>query len=171
MSLSIYESSVPVFARGLAIASSLLDKAVAHAQENGADPASYVEARLAPDMLNLAGQIQRASDTAKFAAARLTGTEAPAFPDEEKSIDELKVRCTKTNAYLEQFSPAQFEGSEQRMVTFGGGANKRTLAGNRYLLSFALPNFFFHVTTAYDILRHLGVPVGKRDYLGSFETH
>jgi hypothetical protein len=169
MSLTLYEASVPVFTRGLTILSSMLDKAEAHASGNGVAIASYIEARLASDMLTLAGQVQRASDTAKFGAARLTATEAPSFADEEVTLDQLRERCAKTVAYLGTFAAGSFEGGDTRAVTFGGGANKQTLPGNRYLLQFALPNFFFHVTTAYDILRHKGVPVGKRDYLGPFD--
>ena len=168
MTLSMFDVSVPVLTRGLTILSTLLDKGVRHAAETGKDEAALVAARLAPDMANLAGQVQRASDTAKFAAARLTGTEAPGFPDDETTIEQLQQRCAKTIAYLQGVEPQKFDGSETRTITFGGGANKWTLPGDRYLLAFALPNFFFHVTTAYDILRHEGVPVGKRDYLGSF---
>ena len=169
MPLSMFDASVPVLTRGLTILSTLLEKGEKHAAENGTDEAALVGARLAPDMLPLAGQVQRASDTAKFAAARLTGTEAPSLPDDETTIDQLRQRCAKTIAYLERVERSGFEDSEQRLVTFGGGANKWTLPGDRYLLTFALPNFFFHVTTAYDILRHRGVPVGKRDFLGPFD--
>ena len=169
MSLTLYEATVPVFTRGLTILSILLDRAEAHASESGKVASSYVAARLAPDMLTLAGQVQRASDTAKFGAARLTATEAPSFADEEATFDQLRARCAKTIAYLGTVAPAAFEASDTRAVTFGGGANKQTLPADRYVLQFALPNFFFHVTTAYDILRHEGVPVGKRDYLGAFD--
>jgi uncharacterized protein len=169
MPLTLYEASVPVFTRGLTILSTLLDRAEAHADQTGAPAASYVEARLAPDMLTLAGQVQRASDTAKFGGARLTGVQAPSFADEETTFAQLRERCARTVAYLGTLAPAAFAGSDTRAVTFGGGANQRTLPADRYVLQFALPNFFFHVTTAYDILRHMGVPVGKRDYLGPFD--
>ncbi|UIN35013.1 DUF1993 domain-containing protein [Methylobacterium oryzae] len=169
MSLSLYDVSVPVFMRGLTILSTLLDKAEAHASETGEPLETYLETRLAPDMLTLVGQVQRASDTAKFGGARLTGAAAPSFADDETTFDQLRERCTKTAAYLSTLAPATFEGSDTRPVTFGGGANERTLSADRYVLQFALPNFFFHVTTAYDILRHKGVPVGKRDYLGSYD--
>ena len=119
-------------------------------------------------MLTLGGQVQRASDTAKFAAARLTGTDGPGFSDDETTIEALKARCAKTIAYLESVPQEAFEGAEQRSITFGG-QTKTTLPGEAYLLGFVLPNFFFHVTTAYDILRHSGVPVGKRDYLGPYD--
>ena len=167
MSLSLYDASVPVFRRGLTILPVLLDKAEAHAAETGVTLASYVEARLAPDMLTLAGQVQRASDTAKFGASRLTGRDAPSFADEETTFDQLRERCARTIAFLDTVAPADFEGSAARSISFGG-TPKWTLPGDRYLVQFALPNFFFHVTTAYGILRHSGVPVGKRDYLGAF---
>lgn len=169
MSLTLYEASVPVFTRGLTILSTLLDRAEAHASGTGEALASYVEARLAPDMLTLAGQVQRASDTAKFAGARLTASEARSFADEETTFEQLRERCAKTVAYLGTLAPLAFEGSTTRAITFGGGAFRQTLTADRYVLQFALPNFFFHVTTAYDILRHKGVPVGKRDYLGPFD--
>ena len=117
-------------------------------------------------MLTLAGQVQRASDSAKFGAARLTGSVAPSFEDNEATIDELLDRCARTISYLRDLAPDAFTDCETRTVTFGGAASKRTLVGAEYLLTFALPNFFFHVATAYDVLRHEGVPIGKRDYLG-----
>ncbi|MBM0205865.1 DUF1993 domain-containing protein [Micromonospora sp. STR1s_5] len=169
MPLSMFDASVPVLTRGLTILSSLLDKGARHAAENGRDEAAFVGARLSPDMLPLAGQVQRASDTAKFAAARLTGSEAPGFPDDETTFEQLRQRCANTIAYLKGVERSDFQNSESRRITFGGGANEWTLPGDRCLLAFALPNFFFHVTTAYDILRHEGVPVGKRDYLGPLD--
>lgn len=168
MALSMYQASVPVFLRGLGVLSNLLDKGLAHAGQTGVDPASFVAARLAPDMLPLSGQVQRAGDTAKFAAERLTGTPSPRFPDEETTFDELQARIRATSEFLESFSAVQFEGSEDRQVSFGAANSRLSLTGEHYLLSHALPNFFFHVATAHDILRHLGVPIGKRDYLGAF---
>ena len=164
MPLSMYDASVPVFKRGLGVLSTLIAKGEAH----GGDAAALVGARLAPDMLTFAGQVQRANDSAKFAAARLTGGTGPSFPDDETTLAQLRDRCTATIAYLDTVTAEAFEGSETRSVTFGGGDNKWTLVGTAYLLSFALPNFYFHVTTAYDILRHQGVAIGKRDYLGPF---
>jgi uncharacterized protein len=164
MTLSMYNASVPVLLRGLRVLDSLLAKGVDFAVQQGMDEKSLVEARLAPDMLPLSGQVQRASDTAKFAASRLTGLAAPSFADEETSFAELRDRCSRTIAFLEEVDPQAFEGSETRQITFG--AAKRTLSGEAYLLTFAIPNFFFHVTTAYDILRHKGVQIGKSDYLG-----
>ena len=168
MPISMYQASVPVLTRGLGILSTLIDKGAAHAAEHKLDPASLVGGRLAPDMLPLSGQVQRASDTAKFAAARLTGESAPSFADEETTLDQLRERCARTIAFLETVRRDAFDGSETRMVSFGRDT-KLTLRGDAYLLGFALPNFFFHVTTAYDILRHMGVAVGKRDYLGRFD--
>lgn len=169
MTFSLYDASVPVLTRGLMNVSALLDKGEAYALEHDIPLPSCLNARLAPDMLTLTGQVQRASDTAKFTAARLTATEAPPFADDEATFGELKDRCAKTIAYLRTVEPASFEGSETRQVTFGGGPNRWTMPGHGYLLQFALPNFFFHVTTAYDILRHQGVPVGKRDFLGPLD--
>ena len=166
MPISMFDASVPVFVRGLAVLSDLLAKGERHAALAEAD---LVGARLAPDMMTLAGQVQRASDTAKFGAARLTGRAAPSFADDEATFAALRDRCARTIAYLRGFAPDAFAGSEARTVSFGGGASGRTLPGDAYLLSFALPNFFFHVATAYDILRHEGVPIGKRDYLGPYD--
>jgi uncharacterized protein len=165
MPLSIYQVSIPSFLHGLHVLSTLLRKGEAHAVEAGGDPGALVSARLAPDMLPLAGQVQRASDTAKLSAARLTGTEAPSFPDEETDFAQLQQRIARTDAYLRGLAPEMFADSEGRTVTIGTGETARSFGGDQYVLTFALPNFYFHVTTAYDILRHAGVPVGKRDYL------
>ena len=165
MPLSIFQVSIPVFLRGLDVLAALLRKGEAHAAEAGGESAALVAARLAPDMLTLAGQVQRASDTAKFAAARLTGTEPPRVADDEVNFGELQNRIEWTATYLQGFTPEQFADSETKTISFGTGASARSLTGDDYVLSFALPNFFFHVTTAYDILRHNGVPIGKRDYL------
>ena len=169
MSLSMYQVSIPVLTRGLEVLADLLAKGAVHVQENGLDPGSVLATRLAPDMMPLSAQVQRASDTAKFAAARLAGGAGPSFDDDEASFEELRQRCAKTVSYLETVRPEALEGSETRQVAFGGGVLKATLPGDDYLLRFALPNFFFHVTTAYDILRHVGVPLGKLDYLGMHE--
>ena len=149
MALSLYDLSVPVFARGL-------------------DPAALVEARLAPDMLTLAGQIQRASDASKLGTARIAGITAPSFPDEEKTWDDLLARIVKTQDFLATVDRALIDGQEERPVTIKAREGEAHFTAQRYLLQFALPNFFFHVTTAYDVLRHKGIPVGKMDYLGKF---
>lgn len=168
MALSMYDLSVPVFARGLGQLTHLLDKSLAHAQANGIDPATLVEARLAPDMLTLAGQIQRASDASKLGVARIAGITAPSFPDEEKTWDELQARIAKTQDFLKTVERSQIEGQEERAVVIKQREGEAHFTAQRYLLQFALPNFFFHVTTAYDVLRHKGMPVGKMDYLGKF---
>lgn len=168
MSLSIYRMSVPVFQRGLSILKTYLDKAEAFAKEKGVEASTLTEARLAPDMLPLAAQIQRVSDTAKLTVARLTGLDAPKFEDNEKTFAELRERIAKTEAYLATVSPEAFEASDARDVTIAPGGNKTTMRGDAYLVTFALPNFYFHIATTHAILRHNGVAIGKMDYLGSF---
>lgn len=167
MPLSMYDASVPVFQRALGNLDALLRKGEEHAAAAGLDLAELASARLAPDMFPLTGQIQSACDSAKFAAARLTGTTAPSFPDTETTFEELHQRIAATLDYLASVDPAGFEGSETREVVQKSRRGERHFVGTSYLLTFALPNFFFHVTTAYDILRHKGVPVGKMDYLGA----
>ncbi|MBS7543078.1 DUF1993 domain-containing protein [Ancylobacter oerskovii] len=166
MSLSIFDASIPVFLRGFDNFSAMLAKGEAFAQEKGLDPRTLVEARLAPDMLSLAGQVQRASDTAKFCAARLTATDGPSFDDNEANFAELHARIAKTVTYLKSIDASAFDGSEERRIVLKRRQGEVTLDGRSYLLTFALPNFFFHLTTGYDILRHAGVPVGKSDFLG-----
>lgn len=168
MALSLYDLSVPVFTRGLGQLTHLLDKSLVHAKANGIDPATLVEARLAPDMLTLAGQVQRASDACKLGTARIAGLTAPSFPDEEKTWDDLLARVAKTQDFLKTVERAQVDGQEEREVVIKAGGGEARFTAQRYLLQFALPNFFFHVTTAYDVLRHKGMPVGKLDYLGKF---
>jgi hypothetical protein len=166
MAISLYDASVPVFIRGLDQLTHVLGKGLAHAQAQGLDPATLVQARLAPDMLTLAGQVQRASDASKLAAARLGGMTAPSFPDTETTYDELLTRVEKTRDFLAGVDRAAIDGQESREVRLKVGDGEMVFDAQRYLLQFAIPNFFFHVTTAYDVLRHVGVPVGKRDYLG-----
>ncbi|MGF7160650.1 hypothetical protein FHS85_002281 [Rhodoligotrophos appendicifer] len=168
MSISLYDASVPVLVRVLKNLSGILDKGVAHAAATGMAEADLVNARLAPDMYPLSGQVQRVSDSAKGCAARLTGTEIPGFPDDEVTIRDLQERIAKTVAYLETFSPASFDGAGERPVTINIRKQPHTMSGSAYLLNFALPNVFFHATTAYGILRHKGVEVGKMDFLGEF---
>jgi hypothetical protein len=161
MPLSMSQASVPLFVRALRNLSEILKKAETHP---GAD--SFAEARLAPDMLTLAGQIQRASDAAKACAARLSGSEAPGFPDTEKTFPELQARIEKTIDYLKSVPSSSIDGSEEREVRFKAGPNEYVFTGVQYLQGFAIPNFFFHVTVAYAILRHHGVQIGKMDFLG-----
>lgn len=161
MSFGIYEASVPVFVNSLTNMRDWLGKA---AQEKSEE--AILEARLAPDMRPFPAQYQMASDSAKNALARLTGTEAPSMPDTEKSFAELKERCDRTIAYLETFDAGSLVDSENRevVIKFPNGMGYR-FVGAQYLAGFALPNFFFHVTTAYAILRNAGVSVGKPDFL------
>jgi len=168
MALSLYDLSIPVFLRGLHQLSHLLDKGLAHATATGIDTATLVNARLAPDMYTLAGQVQGASDAAKLGSARLAGVTAPSFPDTETTYAELQARVAKTIDYLNTIERAQVDGFEDRAVVMKSRGNELQFTAQRYLLQFALPNFFFHVTTAYDVLRHSGVPIGKMDYLGKF---
>ena len=166
MALSLYDISLPVFVRGLAQLSHVLDKGLAHAQAAGSDPAALVNARLAPDMFTLAGQVQCAADGAKAGAARLAGLAPPAFPDTEKTFAELQARIAKTRDFLDGIERAQIDGGEQRAITVARHGLHFT--GQQYLLQFVLPNFFFHVTMAYAVLRANGVALGKRDYRGEF---
>jgi len=161
MSISMYRASVPVFIRALNNLSAILKKGEAHESS-----ASFIEARLAPDMLTLAGQVQRASDGAKGALARLGGIDNPSLPDTEKTFAELQARIKKTIDFLQSVKAEQIEGSEQKKIEFKAGSRELKFIGVDYLLGFALPNFYFHVTTAYAILRHKGVPLGKMDFLG-----
>jgi hypothetical protein len=160
MSISTYDASAPVFVRGFRVLSDLLAKAEAH----GGD--SLVEARLAPDMLNLAGQVQRASDTAKFAIARLGDVQPPSFEDNETTIADLRKRIDATVDWIQSVDRAALEAGATRAISRKFKDTEHSFTGASYLLTFAIPNFFFHVTTAYDILRHNGVGVGKLDYLG-----
>ena len=168
MALSMYELTVPVVLRGLWVLEVYLDKAAASATERGIDQAVFFNARLAPDMLPLSRQIQIVSDTSKFAVARLAGIEAPSFPDTEANFEELKERVAKTIAFVKSASAAQFEGSDLREVVLKLRGNEVKFSGKDYLLRMVLPNVFFHITTAHDILRNQGVTLGKADYLGAF---
>jgi hypothetical protein len=162
----MYQASVPVFVRMLGNLATILEKAAAHAEARKIDPAVLVQARLFPDMFPLARQVQIASDSAKGGAARLAQVEVPAYEDNEASLAELAERCRKTAAFLETLTPAQFEGAEDRTVTWQTRTASKSMQGLPYLLNHVTPNLYFHVTTAYDILRHNGVEVGKMDFLG-----
>ena len=167
MSISMYQASIPVFVRGLKNLSTILEKAAAHAEAKKIDPTVFLTARLAPDMFALMRQVQIVSDTAKGAAARLAGTEIPSFPDNETTFADLQQRIRKTIDFVQGFTPDQIDGSEERPVTVKLRSGDQHFNGQTYLLGFALPNLFFHITTAYDILRHNGVELGKKDYLGA----
>ncbi|ASY63877.1 hypothetical protein SJ05684_c24370 [Sinorhizobium sojae CCBAU 05684] len=166
MQLTMYALTVPAFTRGFTALNGLLDKAEAFAADRGTSLAELFDARLAPDMLPLSGQIQRASDTAKNAIGRLTSLEAPRLPDDEQDFAALHERIARTVAFIETVKPDDLDGSETRDVTLSFPNLKVTFNGADYLLQFVLPNFYFHVTTAYDILRHKGVPIGKADFIG-----
>ncbi|MBU1361576.1 MAG: DUF1993 domain-containing protein [Gammaproteobacteria bacterium] len=167
MSLSLYDLSVPVFTRGLGQLAHLLDKGLAHAKASDIEPAVLFNARLAPDMFTLAGQVQSASDASKLGTARIAGITAPSFPDTEASYEELQARVAKTLDFLAGVDRTLIDGAEERPVVMKARGHELHFTAERYLLQFALPNFFFHLTTAYGVLRHSGVPVGKLDYLGN----
>jgi uncharacterized protein len=166
MSISMYKASAPVFLRMLSNLDALLEKAEAYAKERNFDPNLLVASRLAPDMLPLSAQIQFASDTSKGAMARLSGGAPPPMADTETTVAELRVRIAKTVDYIKSVSAASVDGSEERDVVLKTPNGDLPFKGLQYLTGFALPNFFFHVTTAYAILRHNGVPLGKLDFLG-----
>ncbi len=166
MSLSMYQASIPVILQMFGSISAVLDKAAAQAAERKIDPTVLVNDRLAPDMLPLSAQIQIMTDQAKGCAARLAGIDIPAFADTEKTIDELKARIAKTVDFVKSLTPDQINGAEDREVVLKIGGNDLKLKGSQYFFHFFLPNFYFHATTAYDILRHNGIQIGKRDFIG-----
>ena len=163
----LYAFSVPVFLRGHAILSDVLRKGEAHAAERKIAPSTLLTARLFPDMFALTGQVQAACDTAKRATARLVGVESPRFEDNETTFDELYARIQRTSDFVAQHRPDAFRDADARKIELKLPAGAVSLTAEQYLVRFALPNFYFHVTTAYDILRHNGVPLAKRDYLGN----
>ena len=166
MSISMSSASLPVFQTMLGNLKHILDKGLAHAQARKFDPQVLVQSRLAPDMFPLARQVIIACDAAKLGTARLAGLEAPKYDDTESTIEDLKARIDKTLAWLATVPPEKLDGTEAKDVTFPvGKENTRTMKGEAYLKHWVLPNLFFHVTTAYAILRHNGVDVGKGDYL------
>lgn len=166
MTISIYDVSIPQFKHYLVALEAILDKAAAHAETRKIDPNVLLSARLFPDMWPLVRQVQIASDAAKGLAARLAGIEPPVFEDTEQTFPELKARIQKTIAFLNTIDAAKLEGSERREVKLKAGPNELEFSGIDFLRNFAQPNFFFHVTTVYAILRHNGVELGKKDFLG-----
>lgn len=166
MNISMYHASVPVFIRMLGNLAAVLEKAAAHAEAKKIDPAVLVASRLYPDMFPLAKQVQIAADAAKGGAARLAQQEPPAFEDNEATFADLVARCRKTIAYLETLKPEQIDGSEDRTVTWKTRTATKSMQGMPYLLNHVAPNLYFHITTAYAILRHNGVEIGKGDFLG-----
>jgi len=168
MSLTMYQASIPSFLRMLDNLSVILDKAAAHAEAKKIAPSIYVNARLTPNMFPLSRQIQIATDMVKGCAARLAGIEVPSYEDNEITFPELQVRIAKTKAFLESVSAAQIDGSEDRQVKVKFGSRELSFLGQAYLFDFVIPNFHFHLTTTYAILRHHGVEIGKKDYTGNY---
>ena len=166
MPFSIFEASVPVYTRRLEALSAILDKAVAYASQRKIDPAVLIQARLYPDMLPLARQVQISCSYALRGSARLSGAEPTSLEDRASSFDDLKALIAKTLEVLKGVDPKKMEGMEDREIPFPIGDGKMTLRGGDYLLHFSMPNFYFHVTTAYDILRHNGLEIGKDDFMG-----
>lgn len=167
MSLSMYQASVPVLIHNLKALSAILKKGADHAKARGLDPAVLVNARLFPDMFPLVRQVQIATDQAKFGVARLTGVEAAKFADDETTFEQLKARIERTRAFVAGVPREAFEGAATRRVEVPTRATTYAFDGRTFLLQWAMPNFYFHVVTAYDILRHNGVEIGKRDFLGN----
>ena len=166
MSLSIHALTVPVFTRTLNNLIAIMDRAEAYATERKFDPAVLVNARLAPDMIPFRGQVMIATDHVKGCVSRLAAKDIPSWPDTEQTFDELRTRVRKALDLLASYEVADLEGGESRTVTLKLGGKEVSQPGLEYLTQRALPNFFFHVTTAYAILRHNGVPIGKADYIG-----
>lgn len=165
MTISLYQVSVPVFLARLDVLAHLLAKAEANAVERKIDPQVFLTARLAPDMLALTRQVQIATDHAKGAGARLAGREVPRFEDTETTFPELQARLAKTIDFLKSIAASEIDGMEDRQVSLKVGPRELTFTASQYLLTFATPNFYFHMTMAYAILRHNGVPIGKLDFL------
>ena len=169
MTISMYAASVPVFKQILGGLSGVLTKAEQHAQEKKIEPAALLQAHLFPDMFKLIRQVQIATDFAKGVSARLVGADVPSYPDTEQTFEQLQARIATTLNFISQIKPADIDGSEERrIVTQAGTPKEKIFTGQSYLLNYGLPHFFFHVTTAYAILRHSGVPIGKKDYIGTY---
>ena len=167
MSLTMYQATVPTCTRALNNLAAILERAAAYAQSRNIDPAVLLQTRLYPDMLPLSTQIYIANDIAGGGAARLAGAQVPAFDGKDKTLTELIAGTRRTVEYLATLKPQQFEGSEQRTVTWQTRTSSKNMQGMPYLFGHVLPNVYFHVTTAYAILRQAGLEIGKQDYLGS----
>jgi hypothetical protein len=161
MPMSMYQASVPAFLQTLNALSAILAKA-----ERKIDPTVLLGWRLAPDMFALARQVQIATDLANGCCARLAGAEVPKWPDDETTFAALRARIARTLDFVQSFPPDAIDGSEDRAITLTAGTRELSFTGQQYLVGFALPNFYFHATTAYALLRHCGAPIGKRDFLG-----
>ena len=170
MAFSIYDACVPPMAHMLGSFHSVLTKAEAHAKEKGENVDSYLELRLAPDMLPLTAQVRIATDMAKGGAARLAGIEVPSYEDNETSVAQLKARLTKTIAFLKSVEAAKFAGGEDREIHLKFPHREFHFSGKDYLNNWVLPNVYFHITTGYDILRNKGVALGKQDFLGGLQN-
>jgi uncharacterized protein len=169
MTDAMYASSIAVFKQMLSSLDAILAKAGAHVAEKKIEPVALTQARLFPDMFPLCKQVQIACDFARGVSARLTGTEVPKYEDNEQTFDELRGLIARSLDFIGSFSPAQFTGAAQREIVIRPGTPKeRHFNGQAYLLSYGLPQFFFHVTTAYALLRHNGIEIGKRDYMGQY---
>ena len=166
MSLSMYQSSIPVFIHMLGNLRNILQKGAAHATNKNFDPTVLVNSRLAPDMFALARQVQIATDMVKGCAARLAGIEPPKYEDNETSFDELVARIDKTISFLKEFNPAQIDNTEAKEITLALRTRTLNFDGKTYLQHFVIPNMYFHITTTYNILRHNGVELGKQDFIG-----
>jgi len=169
MSLSMYQASIPVFVRTLSNLKNILAKGAAHAQAKKIDEAAFLQARLFPDMFPFTSQVHIATDMARGGAARLTGNEPPKFEDTEKTFAELIDRVDRTIAYLQSVPAAQFEGADTRTITRPVRGQPHAFTGVNYLQQFILPNLYFHATTAYALLRHGGVELGKADFIGTLD--
>ena len=167
MNISMYQASVPRFVNILGNLSNILDKAQAHVDAKKLDPATLTNYRLFPDMLPMRSQVQIACDTAKGAVARLAGVDIPVHEDNEKTLADLKARIAKAIAFIQTTTPGQIDGTEDKEIVIKRGDKETRYQGMQFLLGQALPNFYFHVATAYNILRHNGIEIGKRDYLGN----
>ena len=168
MSLSMYTASVPVFRQVLGSLAAILEKAESHADLKKVEPQALLQARLFPDMFPLLRQVQVAADFAKGTVARLGGVEVPRYDDLETDFAGLQARIAKTLAFIDSVPREAIEGSADRDITVGSGDKQREFKGQTYLLHYSLPHFYFHATTAYAILRHNGVEIGKKDFIGSF---
>jgi hypothetical protein len=166
MAFSIYQASAPVLARILTNLSAILDKAEAHCTARKIAPEALLQFRLYPDMFPLVRQVQIATDMSKGCVARLAAAEVPSYADTETSFEELRARIKKTIDFINSFKPEQIEGAEDRTIILKTGGTERQFKGGDYLMGFVLPNVHFHATTTYDILRHCGVELGKKDYTG-----
>lgn len=169
MKISMYQASIPPLVRSLTNLAAILEKGAAHAEAKKIDPSVLIATRLYPDMFPLSKQVQIASDIARIGAAKLAGLEAPKIEDNETTFPELIARIENTTSYLETLTPDVIDGSEEKSISLQAGEQTMTFKGMPYLLYFILPNVYFHVTTAYDILRHCGVELGKIDFLGKPE--